>query len=369
MADPFSYEELYKAAIQCRKSVGWKEGVTLWMDNIHSNVLKLYTEIENGEYYITPPNIFKISDPKPRTISATQFRDRVVHRSICNNGGYQALTKSLIYDNCACQIGKGIDFAIKRTKVHMWRYFLENHTNEGYVIRLDIRKYFSSIPHKLLKEMINDYINNEKMKNIMYMVVDDSMRGMKSNDELSFLDESNFDGDFGDRGLGLGSQLNQLFALLYLSPLDHYVKEKLHIKYYLRYMDDIIIFVRTKEEAQLIFKNIEEFVAKYGLVLNPKSHIFRLDQPFVFLKIKFRLTNTGKQLHSVVRSTLNREIKRIHKLVNRFKNNEITFFTLRQHLNTWHGFTKRRCNHNQLSLIKRTLRDAFVGFEKIPISV
>ena len=99
--------------------------------------------------------MFCISDPKPRVVHAMRFADRVVQRSLCNNGLYEMLTKSFIYDNCACQDSKGTMFALERMKVHLHRWYNERHSNEGAYVVIDIKKYFNSTPHIKLKEIVN----------------------------------------------------------------------------------------------------------------------------------------------------------------------------------------------------------------------
>ena len=363
--DPYSFLELYKAAFQCRKSVSWKESVTIWLDAMFQNVSDLVDELDSETYRLEKPTIFHIIDPKPRTISATKFPDRVVQRSICDNGTYQDLTNSLIYDNCACQKGKGTKFTFDRVKHHLRRYYIENGTNDGYCIRIDIRKYFPSIPHKLLKEVVRKHVNDEKILKMLEYIIDDFVN-VVFDDDMSFCQEG-----FGIRGIGLGSQLSQLFALLFLSELDHYIKEKLHIRYYMRYMDDILIVVRTESEAKMIFDEIRKETQKIGLTLNDKSCIFRLcERPIEFLKVEFTLTKTGGVKHRVVRKTLNREIVRLNKMVKDFRNNKISYSRLLQHLNTWSGFAKLRCSKNQMKNIRRILKRLFEGFEKItPIVV
>ena len=346
--DPFSFENLYKAAFACTKNVAWKENVSKWMMNSYSNVLQLKTELDNGTYKLSPSYVFHISDPKPRTVSATAFRDRVVQRSMCEHGLYEELTKDLIYDNCACQKNKGITFAVDRFKYHLHKYYQENKTNKGYIVRLDIRKYFPSIPHELLKKSLLKLNLDKKVYEMVCMIIDEFVK-IKFDDDISFNDPG-----FGIRGIGLGSQISQLLALHYLSGLDHALKERQSVKHYLRYMDDMIMIVRTKEEAEKLFKFVENFIQPLGLKLNPKSKIIRLDQPIEFLKMIYRLTETGKVKHRIVRKGMNREIKVCNSLCKQFlKRKNVTVKKLLEHTNTWFGYAKHRASRNQINYIKK----------------
>lgn len=355
--NPFSFKNLRNAAFACTKNVAWKESISKWMANSYSNILKLKTEIDNNTYKLSTPFVFHINDPKPRTVSAINFRDRVVQRSICEHVLYDVITKNFIYDNCACQKNKGITFAIKRLKEHLHRYYRENNTNKGYIVRLDIRKYFPSIPHELLKKSLAELNLDKKIFDILCMIIDDFVK-VKFEDDLSF-NEPNF----GIRGIGLGSQMSQLFALYYLSKLDHQIKEHCHVKHYLRYMDDMILIVRTKTEAEFLFNFIEKYIQPLGLKLNPKSKIVQLDQPFEFLKMIYRLTPTGKIKHRIIRKGMNKEIKKCNSICRQFLNNKnITVKKLLQHTNTWFGYAKNRASRNQINYIKNLYRNNLKNF-------
>lgn len=351
----FTYDELYKAAHDCTKGVSWKECVTKWMADVHFNVLKLKAAIDDGSYKLLPPHVFHITDPKPRTVTAIPFRDRVLQRSMCNNGLYECLTAGLIYDNCACQKGKGVSFAIKRLKHHLHAFYRE-HGNKGYVVRLDIRKYFPSIPRNLLKASIRHAIPDQQVLKMVDLIIDSTD---KSDVDISFNAEG-----FGARGINLGSQISQLLALYYLSPLDHCLKERLHVKHYIRYMDDMIMLVPTEKQAQELFKAVEGFIAKFGLKLNPKSHIRRIDQPLEFLKMIYTLTSTGKVKHRVIRKAMNKEIRTLNKQCRMFKVQRISILKLLEHTNTWFGYAKSRASRNQIHVIRDLLASNFSNYER-----
>jgi len=358
----YSYASLDKAAQLCTKNVNWKENVTLWMADKHANLIKLSNQIANGTYRLSTPHVFHVTDPKPRTVSATPFRDRVVQRSMCMNGLYDILTKPLIYDNCACQKGKGVSFAIDRLKTHMRRFFMEEHTNQGYIVRLDIRKYFPSIPHQKLKEVVLPDIESPLMRHLLEMIIDESVK-VKCEEDLSFNDQG-----FGVRGIGLGSQISQLLALRYLSPLDHYIKERLRVKHYVRYMDDMIMVVRTKEEAEHIFAEVDAFIQDYGLKLNPKSKVCRLDQPFEFLKMVFKLTPTGAARHRLVRKAMLKETRRANDLCRKFKENKISYRDLLDHTNSWFGYARSRASSQQVRYIKALYHKNLSSFKKVRLN-
>lgn len=361
--DPFSYSSLLNAAFECTKNVAWKESVAKWMSDVQMNVLQLKSELDSGTYKLSDPYVFHITDPKPRTVSAVNFRDRVVQRSLCNCVLYDVLTKGLIYDNCACQKGKGVTFAIDRLTEHMHRYFRENHAAEGHIVRLDIRKYFPSIPHELLKKSLMKLDLDNRVRDLLFMIIDDSVK-IKSDDDISFNDSG-----FGIRGIGLGSQISQLMALHYLSSLDHFLKERLRVKHYLRYMDDMIMIVKTEDEAKKLYHAVEDFIQPLGLKLNPKSKIVRLDQPFEFLKMIYKLTEMGTVKQRIVRRAVCKEIRECNKLCRMLKAQTAPVTKLIEHTNTWFGYAKNRASRNQIRYIRKLYASNLKDFKKVTIAI
>lgn len=224
-----SFENLYKAMKKCRKGVMWKDSVARYCNNGLSSILKLQCSLISGSYKIDNYQHFLIHEPKERHIVSTKFKDRVFQRSLCDNYVYSAITRSFIYDNGACQVGKGADFSRDRLTCHMQRYYRKYGTS-GYVLRCDMRHFFDSTPHQTAKNAMKKNIKN---KYALHHV-------------LNIIDSFN-EGDNPEVGLGLGSQVTQLVELSVLNELDHIIKEKLKIKYYVRYMDDLILICHNKD--------------------------------------------------------------------------------------------------------------------------
>ncbi len=267
----FSYRNLVEAAFECAKGVKWKNSVIRWCNDILPLCLKLRKELLNGKYKLTPFNEFTVTRPKPRVIRAQHFRDRVVQRVMCNCGLYYDLTKDNIYDNGACQKGKGTSFALERFAV-MLRKYQRRHGNTGYVLQLDIRKFFDSIPHDRLKIMVRRKVRSKIMAEMVCDIIDSYP---------------------GDRGIGLGSQISQLLAINYLSDLDHKIKEQCGIKYCGRYSDDLVLVHPSKEHLQYCWKVITSDLADLGLILNPKSTLHKLEQGISYLHFKFTVKDNN----------------------------------------------------------------------------
>lgn len=256
-----------------------------------ANCLKLWKELDSGTYkeggYVT----FHVFEPKKRMILSPRFRDRVVQRAICNDGLYDDLTRDSIYDSCACLKRKGTAFAIKRLSVLLQRYS-RKHGDKGWFLKLDIKSFFSSIPHGKLKEMARKKIRNKEHLEIVERLVD----------------------SFPDPGLGLGSQLSQLLAMSYLSGLDHYIKEKLGVKAYIRYSDDMVLVHSSRDFLSSARKRIAEFLSELGFSLNKTSTLQPLANGIPFMKFNFRL-NKGKAGRSPMRLTLRRFRRNIKEML------------------------------------------------------
>ena len=135
---------------ECKKNVMWKDSVAGWVKNGLANCHRLNKQLMDDTYTIDKYSEFIIHEPKTREIVSTRFKDRVFQRSLCDNYLYEAVTKSFIFDNCACQVGKGTDFARRRLLIHMQRFF-RKHGTDGYVLNCDIKNYFGSTPHSTAK--------------------------------------------------------------------------------------------------------------------------------------------------------------------------------------------------------------------------
>ena len=124
----------------------WKDSTAGYVHNSLLSIYALRQSLINDKYKIDNYTIFTIYEPKKRVIVSTRLKDRVFQRSLCDNYFYRELTKTFIYDNCACQIGKGTDFALNRLSTHLHRYF-RKYGCTGYVLKCDIKDYFGSTRH------------------------------------------------------------------------------------------------------------------------------------------------------------------------------------------------------------------------------
>ena len=159
------FDNLYRAMQHCKNNVMWKDSVAGYVKNGLVNVHKLKESIENGTYKLDKYTQFKVYEPKERDIVSTRIKDRVFQRSLCDNYFYDTMTKSFIYDNCACQDGRGTEYARKRLIRHLQKYYRE-HGTEGGAIKADLQNFFGSTAHELAysavtKRITDEWVNGE----------------------------------------------------------------------------------------------------------------------------------------------------------------------------------------------------------------
>lgn len=295
----FTFENLYDAYKQCRKSKQHKGEVIRFETNLSCNINSLVNEITTKKYKLGKYKEFLIYEPKERLIEALPFRDRVVIRCFCDVILRGKIERKLIYDNTACRENKGTSFAIKRLEKFLRNEYLKEHNNDIYFLKCDIQKYFPSIDHEILLDLLNKI---EFSEDEMWMI------------EKLVKEQPNN----ADTGLPLGNQSSQWFALLYLNVIDRYVKENLRVKGYVRYMDDMILIHKDKEYLRYCHREIEKMCKeKLKLSLNHKTQIGKVKNGIDFLGYRHILNENGsitRKLRATSKKRLKRHLKTLQKL-------------------------------------------------------
>jgi len=246
-----SFENLYKAFRQAAKGKSLRSYCAEFSYNREHNIFAIRDELLSGAYRHGAYREFEVADPKRRQVKAAEFRDRVVHHALCNviEPIFEA---RFIFDNFACRKGKGTLLALARCKKFVKRF------EKGYVLKADISKYFYSVDHAILLKIIGRKIADKKVmcliREILASSQDDRFRAYFPNDDLFALERPT--------GIPIGNLTSQLFANIYLNELDYFVKHELRWKFYLRYMDDFLLFSSNKKELFTALKRIEVFLAE-----------------------------------------------------------------------------------------------------------
>lgn len=320
------YKSLSQALNHCNHNVMWKDSVIGYNKNRCQNLYALSNSLMNGTYKIDRYITFQVREPKVRDIVATRLKDRVFQRSLCDNYLTKEVTRHFIYDNCACQKGKGTDFARKRLKVHLQKFY-RKYGNYGYVLSLDIKNFFGSTKHEVAKRQIGKLIRDDWARERVFEIID------------SFN---------GEEGIGLGSQISQLIELSMLNDLDHSIKEKWRIKHYIRYMDDFKIIHQSKDYLVRLLAYIGEELSKLGLTINKdKTFIAKLSQTTKFLGFGYHYSKTGRVIVRATRDSVRRAKRRIKKQIS---NPRMTLAKVKQCVECYISHIKKG---NCYNLIKR----------------
>lgn len=309
--DVFSFDNLKIASKKCQLGIRWKPSTQKYACTELLNISSLHKKLKNKTYKAKGVFEFDINERgKVRHIKSLHISDRVVQRCFCDNCLIPILTPKLIYDNGACLKNKGIKFTRDRLFVHLQKYY-RHFGVEGYILVFDIKSYFDSIPHNLLKEKVNKYLKDKDLQALYSQLVDDCG---------------------GDKGLGLGSQISQISSVFYLNELDHFIKETLRIKYYARYMDDGYLLSPSKAHLQYCLCEIEKVCKSLGLQLSiRKTHIIKLSKGFTFMKRRYRLFPSGKILITASRDSKTRERRKIKKMIKK----KVSPNAIRQSIISW----------------------------------
>jgi len=293
-----SFDNLYKAMRHCKQNVMWKDSVAGFVKNGLANIYRLQSSLEDDTYKIDRYTHFKVYEPKERDIVSTRIKDRVFQRSFCANYFYEQMTKSFIYDNVACQIGKGNEFGRKRLVSHLQRFY-RKHGTDGWVLKIDIKNFFGSTPHSLALKAVTDHVSNPWAVKMVKQVIDSYNHGEDP-----------------EVGMGLGSEMTQLIQLAVLNELDHYIKERLRIKHYIRYNDDMILIHEDKDYLKECKKVIAKWLSDHALRIHPKkTQLFKVTQSIRFLGFRYRLTDTGKVIMTLLPEKVAHERRKLTRLV------------------------------------------------------
>lgn len=325
------FENLYLSAKNAQKGKRYRDNVLQFNSNLASELSKLQQELTEKTYQPGNYRTFHLRDPKSRLISAAPYRDRIVHHALCNII-IPIFEKTFINDSYANRKGYGTHKALQR-----FTGFARSH---AYVLQCDISKYFPTIDHGIMKELIRKKIKCKDTLWLIDKIIDNSNPQESVIQYFTIEDLINF----GDRRLGLpiGNLTSQFFANIYLNPLDHFVKEKLKCKAYVRYVDDFALFSDDAAYLANCRREIEDFLAKLRLKIHPiKSQLFQTKHGASFLG--FRIFPSKIRVRS---QNLRRGRRRIKRLQKDYAQGRITLSKVKQSMDSWtahleHGDTWR----------------------------
>lgn len=331
------FGNLYKAYKKAKAGKGFNGSSakfqTMNLEGLH--ILK--EQLENQTYRMNPYNEFKVYEPKERVIKSCSFKDKVVQHCLCDNLLHLKLANEFIRTNYAGQIGKGTHFGMDCLKEQMLDYY-NQHGIDGWILKCDITKFFYQIDHDILKDIVDYYFPDDYTQWLNHLLID-STYGL---------------------GLPLGNQAAQVYALLMLNGLDHFVTGELGISFYGRYMDDFYLIHSNKEYLKWCLVCIKQFVDNLGLSLNGKTQIIPFKNGLLFTGFHHYITADGKyirKLNGVNKRRIRKKIRVWAKLVNSGKMSEQKFY---EKYNAWknhamHGNCIKLC-HSMDLYVKEVLK-------------
>lgn len=341
------FENLIQAARQAQQGKRFRPSVLAFNHHLEDELHQIQDELVQKIYCPGQYRSFRIFDPKPRLISAAPYRDRVVHHALCNII-VPLLDRTLISDTYANRCGYGTHRALKR-----FTYFAQT---SRYVLQCDVRKYFPSIDHQILKTLLRRKIRCPDTLWLIDTIIDGSneqdpsIEYFPGDDLLTPLERR--------KGLPIGNLTSQFFANIYLNGFDHYVKETLQCQKYLRYVDDFSLFSDDRDYLAQCRHDIENYLVTLRLKIHPiKSQLFETKYGANF--VGFRVLPMGNTLPKPVRirvrnDNLARARSRLKQLQQDYANHRLGLNDLIQRLQSWEAHLK----HGDTQALRRSIFDA-----------
>lgn len=320
-----SFDNLLLAARKAQKGKRYHTNVCHFNVHLEKELLKLHAELKNKTYRPGAYTEFNIYEPKKRMISAAPYRDRVVHHALCNIIE-PIFERTFIFDSYANRKGKGTHEAIKR-----YQHFAQQYK---YVVKSDIRKYFPSIVHQILKNEIAKKIKCADTLWLIHLIIDHSNAQEMVNHV--FEGDNLFTNTELRKGLPMGNLTSQFFANVYLNAFDHFVNEQLKCSAYIRYVDDFVLFANNKSTCHDYIRAVKLFLAQYRLKVHEnKTQITQTPSGLDFLGHR-----VFRRFRLLRKENLKRFRRRIQKRYNLLKQKRISQPYFVNGLISWLGHAK-----------------------------
>ena len=307
-----SLDNLYEADKRARRQKSHRPEVMLFDKNKDKLLLDLQRKLINGEYETSEYYVFKIYEPKEREIfKLPYYPDRIVHHAIMNIME-PIWVSAFVKGTYSCIRKRGIHKALKDVK-----FALKDEVNTQYCLKLDIRKFYPSIDHDILKTIIRKKIKDKRLLSLLDEIIESA------------------------QGVPIGNYLSQFFANLYLTYLDHWIKEQKKVRYYFRYTDDIVILGGDKQQLRDLFYDIQDYLNN-KLKLNFKDNwqIFKVDSRGIDF-VGYRVFHTHTLLRKRIKKRFCKKINKLNKKQNLDKD------TYKQKICSYIGWIKY-CNGRNL---------------------
>ena len=306
------FGNIYQAFKDAKRGKGYSKSRARFSASALDGVYQIMRRLETKTYQISPYHELIVKEPKERLVMAGAFKDNIVQHSLCDNVLLPKLEDEFILTNYAGQKNKGTHFGLDCLKSHMYLAYCK-YGSDCWIFKADITKFFYNINHDTLKDIVGYFVEDKDVYWLCEKFID-STEGL---------------------GLPLGNQLSQVFALMYMSGLDHFITGELGVKYYGRYMDDFYLIVESKEYAKFCLEAINEFVSTLGLELNGKTQIIPFKNGIRFCGFHTYVTKGGKVIRRLLSEKKRHAKKKYRKMAKLVKADKLSEEKFRKSYESW----------------------------------
>ena len=316
--EKLKFINLYNAYYRICKSKRNKDYILRFEIDLETNIINILNDLKRGTYRHGKYYEFIIYEPKERLIKALPLKDRIVHQWYINEFIKPYIVKRFIKDTYSCIDNRGTHKAVISLNSYMRKI---NRLNPNYyVLKADIRKFFYSIDKNILYSIMKKYISDKKLLGLTYNIIFDNNENI---------------------GIPIGNYTSQYFANIYLHELDMYIKHELRLKYYVRYMDDFVILLDSKEKCRVVLSKIKIFLNdRLHLELNKKTRYFPNKLGIDFCG--YKIFNTHILLRKSSKEKMKKKINNWNRL---YKENRLDTKRVLLSVNSWIAHSNHACSY------------------------
>ena len=332
--DILKYDNALEMYNKIKRSCRNRKAVYEFSLNLNTHIMNILMLLKERNYKFSRYKIFMIRDPKFRIIMSENIPDKLVNHLVSKHILLPALESKLIDTNVATRIDKGSGYAFNMFVKYINK--LKYTKKEIYLLKIDIKKYFYNIDHEILKELVRKYIRDKDALDLLDVIIDSTneeyvnkvINNLKE-DKIKYINNLNITDREKNiklkmirdiplyqkgKGLPIGNMTSQILAIFYMNSVDHFIKENLGFKYYIRYMDDLLIIDTDLDKLKNSFDLIVDEIRKLKLDINSKSNIYKLSNGISFLGYMFKLNKNNKLIVRYNNKTIRRINKRLKNL-------------------------------------------------------
>ena len=359
-------QNMHRAFRYCKKGVGWKYSVQKYANNAITELYNTYLSLHNGilNQHSGWEKITIYERGKKREILPICINDRIPQRVLCEQALIPVLRNKLIYDNGASIKGKGVSFTRNRLDKHL-SSAIKEYGSEFYALVFDFKSFFDNISHQQCLNILQQYFHDKYIKGLSLAIIKsyeknriNQIQDIREKERMLIKLKSNE-----LSGVCLGSQISHIIALSIPNSLDHFIKDRCGIKHYIRYMDDGVIFHKSKEYLTRLLNDMKVLCEKLGLHFNTKkTMIVKASKGFSFMKIKYRVTSTGKIVRKLSRQGVVRMRRKLKKFKTLLQDGKITLDDVYNSFQSWLSITSKVIPYKTKRSMLKLYNQLFDGY-------